>query len=131
MRSTVLVVAALVSLAVPACAQNYQLISILRGAVIIGQDSQHTHLGTITNAYDSDSVFNEYGIYGNKYASDAIWNSYGTFGNPYSTYSPFNAFTTTPPMIIKDGEIIGYLTTNKAIRGGLYPAVLKSMAKSF
>lgn len=103
---------------------------MLDGAVIIAQDDANTYLGKITSPYDSDSIFNEYGTYGSEYSFTSIWNDYSTFGSEYSTYSPFNEYTSTPPMIIKDKRIIGYLTTNKYIQGAISPNLLKALCGS-
>ena len=113
-------------------AQDFsQLVDILRGAKIIAQDDKNTYLGKLANAYDSDSIFNEYGTYGSEYSSKSIWNEYSTFGSEYSSYSPFNSYTSTPPMIIKNGKVIGYLTTNKAIKASVSPNILKAIKEEF
>jgi len=103
--------------------------SSLDGASIIAQDSDNTFLGKITNSFDSDSIFNEFGTYGNDFSSDSIWNDYSTFGNEFNSESPFNEFSSDPPMIIKDGQIIAYLSTNKSIQGAISPNLLKALCK--
>jgi hypothetical protein len=108
-----------------------EIISILSGTAVFAQDDYNTYLGNISNEYDSKSIFNEYGTYGNEYNSKSIWNEYGTFGGKYSSYSPFNEYTSTPPMIVKNGKIIGYLTVNSFIAGGLSPYILKGLKDKF
>lgn len=103
--------------------------STLNGASIIAQDSDNTFLGKITNSFDGDSIFNEFGDYGNDFSSDSIWNEFSTFGNEFNSESPFNEFSSDPPMIIKDGQIIGYLSTNKSINGAISPNLLKALCK--
>jgi hypothetical protein len=103
--------------------------SIVRDAKIIAQDDENTYLGKISNSYDSESIFNEYGTYGSDYSSNSIWNEYSTFGSEYSSYSPFNQFTSTPPMIIKGGKIIGYLSANKSIEASISPNLLKALCE--
>jgi hypothetical protein len=107
------------------------IILTLQGALIFAQDNKKTYLGKIENKYNSESIFNEYGSYGGKYCSDSIWNEYSTFGNKYSTYSPFNNYCSSPPMIVKNGQIIGYLTTNDYITGGISPHILKGLKEYF
>lgn len=102
---------------------------VVKGAVLIAQDDQNTYLGRIASSYDSESIFNEYGTYGSEYNSKSIWNQYATFGSEYSTYSPFNPYTTTPPMIIKNRKIIGYLSANKSVRPSIAPNLLKALCK--
>lgn len=111
----------------PAHAQD--ACSILSGSVIVAQDSSNTVLGKITNSFDSDSIFNEFGTYGNEFSSDSIWNEFSTFGNEFGSNSPFNEFSSSPPMIIKGGKVIGYLSANKYIRNSISPNVLKALCE--
>lgn len=81
-----------------------------------------TYLGELTsNKYDLDSVFNEYGTYGSKYSVDSIWNTYGTYGSAYSSESAFNEYASKPPIIVLNGKIIRYLTTNSYTTNALSP----------
>jgi hypothetical protein len=119
-------------MSLPAFAQDFtELVDILRGAQILAQNDENTYLGKLVNKYDSQSIFNEYGEYGSKYSSGSIWNEYGSFGGKYSSDSPFNKYTSTPPMIIKKGKVIGYLTTNKNIEGNISPNLLKAIEDEF
>ncbi len=112
----------------PAIASE-ELCTIVSGAVLIAQDDENTYLGKITNSYDSESIFNEYGSFGSEYSSSSIWNKYATFGSEYSSYSPFNKYTSTPPMIIKNRKIIGYLSANKNLGASVSPNLLKALCK--
>ncbi len=116
--------------ALPVTARSQDVCAILDGAVIIAQDDANTYLGKISSPYDSDSIFNEYGTYGNEYSSSSIWNEYSKFGNEYNSYSPFNEYSSKPPMLIKSRSLIGYLTTNKYIQGGISPNLLKALCGS-
>ncbi|NTV46573.1 MAG: hypothetical protein HGB11_08675 [Chlorobiales bacterium] len=102
---------------------------VVKGAVLIAQDDQNTFLGKITNSYDSESIFNEYGTYGSEYNSASIWNEYATFGSEYSSYSPHNSYASTPPMIIKNRKILGYLSANKSLKSSISPNLLKALCK--
>lgn len=74
-----------------------------------------TYLGKLTtDSYDSESIFNEFGTYGSKFSSK----------------SAFNEYASSPPLVIFNGETIGYLTVNKyqadAISPyGLYESLLE------
>ena len=103
--------------------------SALNGSVVISQDSNNTYLGEISNKYSDDSIFNEYGSYGSKYSPDSIWNEYSQAGSKYATESPFNKYSISPPMIIKNKKIIGYLSVNKNVSGAINPIVLRSMCE--
>lgn len=102
---------------------------VVRDAVLLAQDDKNTYLGKITNPYDSESIFNEYGAYGSEYSSTSIWNQYANFGGEYSSYSPHNSYTSTPPMIVRNRKVLGYLTANKSIKSSITPNLLKALCK--
>jgi len=106
-----------------------EVCDIVKESVLIAQDNKNTYLGKITNSYDSESIFNEYGTYGSEYNSSSIWNQYATFGSEYSSYSANNSYTSTPPMIIKNKKIVGYLSANKSIKSSISPNLLKALCK--
>jgi hypothetical protein len=106
-----------------------EVCDILNGAVIIAQDSNNTFLGKVTNSFDSQSIFNEFGTYGNEFSSKSIWNEFSTFGNEFNSYSPFNEFSSSPPMLIKNRKILGYLSANKSIKASISPNLLKALCK--
>lgn len=108
-----------------------ELVDYLCGAVIIAQDDENTYLGKLSNEFDSESIFNEFGKYGNEFSSSSIWNEFATFGNEFNSYSPFNEFSSKPPMLIKNGKIIAYLTVNKSINGSVSPNLLKALKDQF
>jgi hypothetical protein len=124
---TILFVVVTVAVFHPVHAQD--VCRILNGSVIVAQDSSNTFLGKITNSFDSESIFNEFGTYGNEYSSDSIWNEFSTFGNEFNSDSPFNEFSSSPPLIIRDGEVIGYLSANKSIRSSISPNLLKALCE--
>ena len=90
---------------------------------LFSDDDKNVYLGKLTSSkYDSESVFNEYGTYGSKYGSNSIWNEFGTYGSKFSVYSAFNDLTPKPPMIIDgNNNVVGRLTTNTFIAGGIDP----------
>jgi hypothetical protein len=103
----------------------------LEGSYLYAQDAQITPIGKITaNNYDANSIFNPYGTYGSIYSTMSIWNQYGTYGSQYNLLSPFNQFTQTPPVIVKDRRIIGYLTKNQFIQGAIDPKYLSLIGVS-
>jgi len=120
---------ALFVLLIAASAHAEEVCDTVKGAVLIAQDDKNTYLGKIANSYDSESIFNEYGTYGSQYNSLSIWNQYGTFGSEYNSNSATNPYTSTPPMIIKNRKILGYLSANKNLRGSITPNLLKALCK--
>lgn len=81
-------------------------------ALVIAEDG--TYLGVFSsNTFDPESICNPYGLYGSKYGLNSIWNTYGLYGSNYGLYSAFNEYSISPPMIVVDGRVMGYLTTNR------------------
>jgi hypothetical protein len=83
----------------------------LSGAKLIASDG--AFLGRILrNVYDHESITNKYGLYGSQYSQTSILNPYGPYGGAYSLLSPFNPYTTTPPQVVQNDQVVGYLTKN-------------------
>ena len=106
-----------------------EVCEILNGAVIIAQDSNNTFLGKVTSSFDSQSIFNEFGTYGNEFSSKSIWNEFSSFGNEFNSNSPFNEISSSPPMLINNRKILGYLSANKSIKASISPNLLKALCK--
>ncbi|MCO7225939.1 hypothetical protein [Pleionea sp. CnH1-48] len=107
-------------------AHGNELCTLVKGAKIFAQDSRQTYLGDISNGYQSKSIFNDFGTYGNEFSSESIWNEFSKFGNEFNPYSPFNEYLSAPPVIIKNGELLGFLSTNENMKGAVSPSVLKA-----
>ena len=95
------------------------------GAKIIADDG--TYLGTLDDSWKTDSIYNDSGDHGNDYNSESIWNDYSDYGNEYSSQSAMNDSASEPPVLLKDGEVIGKLTTNDYEYEGVNPKVLKEV----
>lgn len=119
--------ASVVSISLPTFAADVCL--MVKDASVVAQDSENTSLGKIVNSYNTNSIFNEYGDFGSQYSTKSIWNQYGSFGGEYGTYSPFNKYAASPPMLIKSGKLIGYLTVNKSVQPSISPNLLKELCK--
>ena len=91
----------------------------LDGAKIIAEDG--TYLGTLGDSYESDSIYNEYSDHGSTYDSESIWNEYSDYGSDYSSQSPFNDYASDPPVLLKEGEVVGKLTTDPYEYEGVDP----------
>jgi hypothetical protein len=79
-------------------------------------------LGNVTrNKFDTDSLTNQFGPHGSRYSAESIFNQYSQYGSPYGTESPYNKFSTTPPIFVKNGESLGYLTVNQYLTPRLDP----------
>ena len=111
-------------------AYSEELCNMLSGASIYAQDSSNTYLGKISSHYDSDSIFNTYGNFGSKYSSNSLWDTYGNFGDNYSDFSAQNRTANKPPIIVKQGRVIGYLSGNKSIQPSVSPNLVKALCES-
>jgi len=101
----------------------------LEGALISADDGQF--LGKITaNAFDSQSLVNEFGNSGSSSSSTSIFNEFGKYGGTFSALSPFNDLASRPPRIFKGDVFIAYLTTNVAKTPRVDPRALVAWLKS-
>ena len=91
----------------------------LDGSKIIAEDG--TYLGSLGESYESDSIYNKYSDHGSTYDSDSIWNKYSDYGSDYSSQSPFNDYASDPPVLLKDDEVVGKLTTDPNEYKGVDP----------
>lgn len=91
----------------------------LDGAYVLSQQANSVYLGFFGSQYANESILNQYGPFGSRFAANSMWNQYGAYGSPYQPYSAFNPYTTTPPGIFKNGYLLGFVTTNATIAGGV------------
>ncbi len=106
-----------------------QRVGELRDAKVYAQDGSQTFLGKIVNSSHTDSIFNRYGTYGSDTSNTSIWNKFSPFGGENGQYSPFNAFA-SPPKIIKDGMLVGYLTVRQ-MGNSISPEQLRALQDQF
>ena len=52
---------------------------------------------------------------------ESIWNDYSDYGSEYSSQSPFNDYASDPPILLKDGEVVGKLTGDPYAYEGVDP----------
>ena len=108
-EGAVVVSAVGIALAPHAPAVHRDIYDMFRGwAKIVAEDG--TYLGTLDDNYASDSIYNEYSDHGSTYSDESLWNEYSDHGNDYSDESAFNEYASNPPVLLKDGEVIGRLT---------------------
>jgi hypothetical protein len=91
----------------------------LDGAYIFSQELDPVYLGFFGSQFASDSINNTFGTYGSEFSSLSVRNTFGTYGSNFSSYSANTDWTITPPAIYKWGDLIGYLTTNSGVAGGV------------
>jgi hypothetical protein len=112
MNKLLAIILALVAASTMAFNANAQLTcQDLDGSVVYSQESSPVYLGFFGTTSATDSIMNLCSTYGSQYNSLSVRNEYGTYGSPYNPYSVTNPYTSTPPVIYKNGSAIGYLTT--------------------
>ena len=99
----------------------------INGAYLFSQEPNPVYLGFFGTQFASESIYNQFGTYGSQFNSLSVRNTFGTYGSQFSTYSHMNQFTQTPPMILKDGILLGYLTVNPTINKGLALATIDAV----
>ena len=114
--------------AMASAANGQGLCESVAGARLLAQDDQNTFLGTISRPSDPESIFNAVGIYGSPESQLSIWNRYGRFGSEFSAYSPHNAVAVTPPRLVREGRLVGYLSKNPAI-SAITPDLLRERCR--
>jgi hypothetical protein len=92
-------------------------------AFLVADDG--AYLGKISsNAFDYESICNGFGPYGNPFSGTSIRNDFAPYGNPFSALSADNSFTSSPPQIIYQRKVVGYLTKNQFLPSALDPDLL-------
>lgn len=97
---------------------NFELkdFTYLLGASIFAADD--TFLGVVSkDRFRQDSISNNFGPYGGEFSQNSIFNEFGPYGGQFSPMSPFNEFSNTPPRLVKNDRVVGYLTTNRFLEG--------------
>ena len=112
----------------PAGAQDAVCVA-LDGAIVVNEDGEY--IGKIANKYVLDSIFNKYGTYGSRYSTESIWNKYGKNGSEYQINSAFNKYTVTPPKIIKNRQVLAFLSSNRNLPGAVSPLLLGAICYDY
>ena len=108
-----------------------QTCATLDGAYVYSQESLPVYLGFFGNQFAIESISNQFGTYGSEFSNLSVRNPFGSYGSSFGTYSANNAFTPTPPAIYKWGDLVGFLTTNSSIFGGLPLATIDANCAFF
>lgn len=82
----------------------------LNGAYIVSREPTPRYLGFFGSRFAGESVMNEFGTYGSRFNSLSVRNTFGTYGSAFSIYSANNAFTLSPPLIVRSGQFLAFLS---------------------
>ncbi len=91
---------------------------------IMGYDN--TFLGVVdNNAYNNDSICNQFGNYGSEFA-DTIFNKFGTYGGEHSPNGAYNPNAQKPPILIDEsGNFVGFVSKNRRLPQRYDPDILR------
>jgi hypothetical protein len=93
----------------------------LNGASVFSQEPNPVYLGFFGSASAASSIENTAGPYGSTSSATSVRNTASAYGSSTGTYSAMNAAATLPPLIVKYGLTIGFLTTNANLQSADYP----------
>jgi hypothetical protein len=91
--------------------------SDINGASLFSQESKPVYLGFFGNSVATDSINTSFGNYGSTYSSTSVRTTYSNYGSPYGSYSAMSATALSPPVIVKKGKAIAFLTANVSLTG--------------
>jgi hypothetical protein len=103
----------------------------LEGAYVLSQEFTPVYLGFFGSQFATESINNLFGTYGSEFNALSVRNPFGSYGSEFGSYSANNDFTSTPPAIYKWGDLVGYLTTNSLILGGVPLAAIDASCTLF
>ena len=103
----------------------------LEGAYVFSQEFTPVYLGFFGSQFATESINNQFGTYGSEFNFLSVRNTFGSYGSSFGVYSANNDFTSTPPAIYKWGDLIGFLTTNSIIFGGVPLAAIDASCTFF
>lgn len=86
-------------------------------ATVLAYDGRY--LGKLTNRFDTESIANQFGTPGNKFNTDSVMSEFGAYGSKTSDMSPWNKNATRPPVLYRDGAIVGVFTANLRLPNAL------------
>ena len=89
----------------------------LDGARIYSREEPSVYLGFLGSATADDSINNSSGSYGSTSGTNSVRNSSGDYGSSSGVYSSQNAAAVTPPMLVKLGNTLAYLSSNSVLQG--------------
>jgi hypothetical protein len=87
----------------------------ISGASVFSQEDTPMYLGFVGSNFASDSINSKYGTFGNSLGPYSVRNSYIKYGSSSGLYSANSNYALYPPVIVKKGKSIAFLSTNSAL----------------
>jgi hypothetical protein len=93
----------------------------LDGASVFSQEPNPVYLGFFGTPTATSSIRNTSGPYGSSTSATSVRNPASTYGNSFGNFSAMSATAQLPPVIVKYGLTVGFLTTNQGLTSSDYP----------
>ena len=93
--------------------------SDLDGARVYSTEEPPVYLGFLGAASAADSIYNVVGTYGSSGSTSSMRNSSGRYGSTTGANSHLNPDAIKPPVIVKLGSSLAYITSNTSLLGGI------------
>lgn len=103
----------------------------LDGASVYSQEPAPVFLGFFGASFIANSIYRTSGDYGSTTAARSMRNKSAIYGSTSSNYSASNPSATLPPIIVRNGATLGYVTTNTDLFGGFSLSVIDSACSPF
>jgi len=98
--------------------------------MVFGGANQDIYLGTLGEATDEDSIYNQQGKYGNPHSDLSISNKRSVYGSRDSEFSACNPHAPLPPIIVdKYNNVIGDFTSNARLKTALPDELIAPLRK--
>jgi hypothetical protein len=87
----------------------------ISGASVFSQEDSPVYLGFFGTSFSSDSINNKYDTLGNSMGAYSVRNTYAKYGSSYSSYGANNKYALYPPVIVKKGKSVAFLSINNTL----------------
>lgn len=91
---------------------------------VMGYDN--AFLGAVINGLEENSICNQF-TYGSQF-TESIFNRFGVYGGQTSPYGAYNPSAEKPPVLLKDGEFVAFISKNRQFKHRIDPDTFFSKA---
>lgn len=100
--------------------------SVAKGEQLFIVAADNSFLGVVNNnQFHRDSICNQFGKYGSEFSSVSIFNKFGNYGGEFSPNGAYNPNARKPPMLVSNGEFLGFITKNRNVPHRVDPDILR------
>ncbi len=103
----------------------------LDGASVYSQEEAPIFLGFFGSQFAMRSIYLTAGDHGSSTSTRSMRNKSSSYGSTFGPYSANNTSSTLPPIIVRNGVTLGYVTTNKNLFGGYSLSTIDASCSPF